>query len=120
MKIREFIKRNKWQIIAVSLLLIGILVRSIDIGKVPNALNVDEASSGYDAYALMKYGKDRRGNSFPVYLYAWGSGQSALYSYLSIPVIAVTGLTEFGIRLPMAIVRNYIFNCILFSSRKDF
>ena len=120
MKIREFIKKNRWKIIATILLIIGILVRLIDIGKVPNALNVDEASSGYDAYALMKYGKDKRGNSFPVYLYAWGSGQSALYSYLTIPVIAITGLTEFGIRLPMAILRNYIVNCILFFSRKDF
>ena len=52
----------------------------------------------------MKWGVDRAGNSYPVYLYAWGSGQSVLYSYLMIPVIAVTGLTEYGIRLPMAII----------------
>lgn len=104
MKVLDFVKKYKWELTACIILIIGSLVRLICIGQIPNALNVDEASSGYDAFSILKYGIDRGGNSYPVYLYAWGSGQSALYSYLMIPVLAITGLSEFSMRLPMAIV----------------
>ena len=97
-------KDYKWHFILYLIFVVGSLVRLVGIDKMPNALNVDEASTGYEAYSLMKYGIDRRGNSYPVYLYAWGSGQSVLYSYLSIPAIAIFGLSEYSIRLPMAII----------------
>lgn len=70
----------------------------------PNALNIDEASSGYDAYTIMKYGIDKAGKSYPIVLYAWGSGQSVLYSYVMIPFLLIGNLSEFTIKLPMAIV----------------
>ena len=114
--IKEFIIEYKVELILVFILIIGSLVRLVAIGKIPNALNVDEASSGYDGYSLMKNGIDRGGNSYPVYLYAWGSGQSVLYSYLMIPILAFTGLTEYGIRLPMAlvgIISLYVFYYLL-------
>jgi 4-amino-4-deoxy-L-arabinose transferase-like glycosyltransferase len=114
--IKEFIIEYKEELIIVFVLIIGSLVRLVAIGKIPNALNVDEASSGYDGYSLMKNGIDRGGNSYPVYLYAWGSGQSVLYSYLMIPILAITGLTEYGIRLPMAlvgIISLYVFYYLL-------
>ena len=101
---KSLFKDYKEEVILFFILIVGSLVRLVAIGQFPNALNVDEASSGYDAFSLMKYGVDRGGNSYPVYLYAWGSGQSVLYSYLMIPVLMVTGLCEYGIRLPMAII----------------
>ena len=103
LKVLNIVKKYKWEFAAVVFLIIGSLVRLVALGSVPNGLNVDEASSGYDAWSIMRYGIDRGGNSYPVYLYAWGSGQSALYSYLMIPVLALGGLTEFTMRLPMAI-----------------
>ena len=101
---KSLFKDYKEEVILFFILIVGSLVRLVAIGQFPNALNVDEASSGYDAFSLMKYGVDRGGNSYPVYLYAWGSGQSVLYSYLMMPVLMVTGLCEYGIRLPMAII----------------
>ena len=109
---KSLFKEYKGEVFLFFIFMIGSFVRLFAIGRFPNALNVDEASSGYDAFSLMKWGVDRAGNSYPVYLYAWGSGQSVLYSYLMIPVIAVTGLTEYGIRLPMAItgaISLYVF-----------
>lgn len=109
---KSLFKEYKEEIILFIIFMVGSFVRLFAIGEFPNALNVDEASSGYDAFSLMKWGIDRGGNSYPVYLYAWGSGQSVLYSYLMIPIIAITGLTEYGIRLPMAItgvVSLYVF-----------
>lgn len=102
--IKEILKEYKEEIILFFILILGSLIRIIAIGKYPNALNADEASSGYEAWSILKSGIDRSGNSFPVVLYAWGSGQNALYSYLLIPVICLTGLCEFGLRLPMAII----------------
>lgn len=101
---KSLFKDYKEEVILFFILIVGSLVRLVAIGQFPNALNVDEASSGYDAFSLMKYGVDRGGNSYPVYLYAWGSGQSVLYSYLMIPALMITGLCEYGIRLPMAII----------------
>lgn len=101
---KSLFKDYKEEVVLFFILIVGSLVRLVAIGQFPNALNVDEASSGYDAFSLMKYGVDRGGNSYPVYLYAWGSGQSVLYSYLMIPVLMITGLCEYGIRLPMAII----------------
>ncbi len=52
----------------------------------------------------MKYGMDRAGNRLPIALYAWGSGQSALYSYIMIPFLLLEGLTVYTMRLPMALI----------------
>lgn len=102
--LKEFFKDYSEEIILVVILMIGSLVRLYNIGIFPNALNADEASSGYEAWSILKYGIDRKGNSFPVVLYAWGSGQNALYSYLLIPIIFMLGLNEFALRLPMALI----------------
>lgn len=101
---KDFFKKNSYKIILIFILIIGSLVRIYNIGGMPNGLNIDEASSGYDAFSILKYGVDRNGNSFPVVLYAWGSGQSILYSIIMIPFVAICGLTEFAIRAPMAII----------------
>lgn len=96
-------KVKKIIIIAI-LLLIGILSRILFIDKQPNALNVDEASSGYEAWSILNYGIDRNGNFLPVFLISWGSGQNALYSYLMIPFVKLLGLNTLSVRMPMAVI----------------
>lgn len=100
----EFVKRNKYRIILTFILIIGFASRLLFIDKQPNALNVDEASAGYEAWSILNYGIDRNGKFLPVILIAWGSGQNALYSYLMIPFIMLFGLNVFSVRLPMAII----------------
>lgn len=91
---------------AVFLLLIaaGAAVRLALLGAVPYGLNQDEASIGYDAWAVAEYGIDRHGYRYPIHFVAWGSGQSALYHYLAIPFIKVMGLSVLSFRLPMALL----------------
>ena len=86
------------------ILTIGILIRILGITDMPNALNCDEASAGYEAFSLLNYGIDRNGNHNPSFLVAWGSGQNALLTYLIIPLIKIFGLKTIAIRLPMAIL----------------
>lgn len=100
----NIIPKYKYELIAYILIVIGCLLRTIAIDAYPKGLNVDEASSSYDAFSILNFGVDRNGNSFPVFLYAWGSGQNALYSYLIIPFAKLLGLNIISTRLPMAII----------------
>ena len=102
--IRDIIKNYKYNIFAYVLMVIGCLLRTIAIDTYPKGLNVDEASSSYEAFSILNSGVDRNGFSFPVFLYAWGSGQNALYSYLMIPFVKLLGLNIISTRLPMAII----------------
>ena len=89
--------------LAVLLLSLGCALRLALLGQLPLGLNQDEASAGYEAWAILRYGMDRCGNACPVLLTAWGSGQNALMSYLAMPGVALLGLSEFTTRLPNAL-----------------
>jgi 4-amino-4-deoxy-L-arabinose transferase-like glycosyltransferase len=89
------------------ILLAGFAVRAVLLGSVPGGLNQDEASMGYDAWALLNHGMDRNGYRFPVYFVAWGSGQNALYAYLAMPFIALFGLSAAAIRLPAMLIGTF-------------
>jgi len=103
-KIKIILKQYKYEFIFYLLLVIGCLARCIGINSHPNGLNVDEASSGYEAFSILNYGIDRNGNSFPVFLEAWGSGQNALYTYIMIPFVKILGLNIISTRLPMVLI----------------
>lgn len=90
--------------LSIIVILLGVIVRLISLGKIPGGLNQDEAFAGYEAYCLLQHGADSFGYSFPMYLTAWGSGMNALNSYLMIPFIAIFGLQTWVIRLPQALV----------------
>lgn len=82
------------------LLALGIALRAWAFGAVPAGLNQDEAYAGYEAFNLLHYGMDSYGYHNPVYLTTWGSGMSALQSWIMIPFMALLGRTEVAIRLP--------------------
>ncbi|MCR4770825.1 MAG: glycosyltransferase family 39 protein [Oscillospiraceae bacterium] len=82
----------------------GAALRLAGIVSFPPGLNQDEASAGYDAWAILNYGIDRAGCRLPVLLTAWGSGQNALYSYLAMPFIALLGPGKLALRLPAALL----------------
>lgn len=94
--------RREW-LIAGLLLALGFALRLIALGALPFGLNQDEASAGYETYALLTAGMDRCGQRWPVLFIAWGSGQNVLMSYLALPFVALFGLSEWSIRLPNAI-----------------
>lgn len=98
-------KMNRHKTLFFLILLTAILTRFLWIGNIPGncAVNQDEAYAGYEAWSILHYGHDSWGYSMPVYLTTWGSGMSALQSYLMIPWVALFGLTSFAIRLPQAI-----------------
>jgi 4-amino-4-deoxy-L-arabinose transferase-like glycosyltransferase len=88
----------------VLLTLIAFVLRIWQFGAYPPGLNPDEASIGYESYAILHAGIDRNGTPYPVHLIAWGSGQNVLYAYAAMPFIGALGLTAFSTRLPMLFV----------------
>ena len=93
---------QKWLLCAIFLL--GFLLRVTAIDKLPVGFTPDEASFGYDAYSLLKTGKDQWGKPSPIVLESFGDFKSPLYSYLTIPSVAVFGLNKFAVRLPNALL----------------
>ncbi len=81
------------------IMITGIFVRIYKFGMIPNGLFRDEISSGYDAYSILNYGIDQNGNKFPIMLVSFGNGDDAIYSYFSMPFIAIFGLNPVSIRL---------------------
>ncbi len=65
----------------------------------PPALNADEAANAYDAYSILKTGKDQYGNFMPLRFKSFGDYKLPLLTYLAVPFIKIFGLTETGIRM---------------------
>ena len=95
---------RKTTLCAALLIAVGAALRLYPLGDVPPGVHQDEASGLYDAWALLHYGIDRNGNSWPVNFVAWGSGQSVLYAYIAMPFIWIGGLDIAAFRLPMALL----------------
>lgn len=91
----------KW---IVGIILLGLLLRIIALQTFPSGFTPDEASFGYDAYSLLKTGKDQWGTPFPLVLKSFGDYKAPLFSYILIPFVAVGGLTKEIVRLPNAII----------------
>ena len=84
---------------AVIFLLAGTFLRFYRIGLLPNGLQQDEASIGYEAYCLANFGTDRNGYPFPVYPITWGSGGgSPLLIYLNVITTKLFGSNVFALR----------------------
>lgn len=83
----------------VLILWLGAVLRLYQFPHNPPGFYVDEAGVSYEAFSLLHTGADRWGIRWPVYLISWGSGQSVLYAYLSIPFIALFGLNILASRL---------------------
>jgi hypothetical protein len=96
---KPYLGRKLTIFLFILIMLVGIFVRIYQFGIIPNGLFRDEISSGYDAFSISNYGIDQNGNKFPIMLVSFGNGDDALYSYLSMPFIALLGLNPVSIRL---------------------
>ena len=96
----KLIKSN-WFIILI--LVLASVLRLWNLGSIPPGLTPDEASLGYNAYSILKTGKDEYGVVMPVIFKSFGDFKPGFYVYVTVPFIAVLGLNEFAVRLPNAL-----------------
>lgn len=85
------------------ILLSAFFIRAYDLADDPPGLYMDEVSSAYNAWSILKTGKDEHGNLFPVYFEAFGEYRHGLYIYSMIPSLFVFGLNDFGTRFTSVI-----------------
>jgi Dolichyl-phosphate-mannose-protein mannosyltransferase len=95
--------KNKLFVFALILLVLSSFVRLYRLASIPEGFHADEAVFGYNAYSILKTGKDEYGKPFPLILKSFGDYKGAIYSYAVVPFVAVLGLDEFTVRLPTAI-----------------
>ncbi len=78
---------------------LAFFLRIYKVTSIPPSLNWDEVSIGYNAYSILKTGKDEWGVKFPLNFKSYGEYKLPAQIYASIPGIAVFGLNEFGVRV---------------------
>ncbi|OGK52627.1 hypothetical protein A2966_02175 [Candidatus Roizmanbacteria bacterium RIFCSPLOWO2_01_FULL_41_22] len=67
-------------------------------------LNADEAAFGYNAYSILKTGRDEYGNLLPLRLKSFGDYKLPLLAYLTVPFVGLLGLNEFSTRTVPVII----------------
>jgi 4-amino-4-deoxy-L-arabinose transferase-like glycosyltransferase len=94
----------KNKIIFITILVVAFFLRFWQLGNFPVSLNWDEVSHGYNAYSLLKTGKDQWSSSWPIFNFrAYGDYPTTLNMYLSLPFIYLFGLNPITIRLVSAL-----------------
>ncbi len=117
--------KSKVLIMLLISLLLGAFLRLYQLDANPPALYWDEASLGYNAFAILTTGHDEHGKYLPLtHFVAFGDYKPPGYIYALVPAMAVFGATEFAIRFPSAlsgilfILITYLLVVELFQNRK--
>lgn len=98
------IKEKKRLIFLLALIvLLGFFLRFYRLEQVPPGLYIDEVDVGYQAYSILKTGRDYFGNFLPIHFHSLADWRTPFYLYASVPTIALFGLNEWGVRLPALI-----------------
>ncbi|MEK7100357.1 MAG: glycosyltransferase family 39 protein [Patescibacteria group bacterium] len=81
------------------IIILAFFLRIYKITSIPPSLNWDETSIGYNAYSVLKTGRDEWGQFMPVHFKSFGEYKLPAQIYASIPAIAIFGLNDFGVRI---------------------
>lgn len=120
-RVRTFLSRPGVEAaVVVAIVALAAFVRLYQLDSIPNGMNQDEASIGYDAWALWNYGIDRNGYVFPVYPVTWGAGQGPLGMYIASVSLGILGPSLFAYRLPFALLGIGTIVVLYFFLRRGF
>lgn len=115
--------KKKSLIIFLCILFLAGFLRLWQLGSIPASPDWDEAALGYNAYSLLKTGKDEYGTRFPLVFRSFDDYKPPLYVYLTIPSVAVFGLKTWAVRLPsvifglLAVIGTYFLTKELFKNK---
>jgi len=94
--------RAKW-LKLILVISIGVLLRIWSIDKLPNGLHWDEQDTGYQAYSLLKTGKDYFSNILPLFPHSLAEYRTPVLIYSTVPSVKLFGLSAFSVRLLPAV-----------------
>ncbi len=95
-------KKNLLLLLVIFVIAAAIRLIALDIR--PVGFTWDEAALGYNAYSLLKTGRDEHQKIVPLVFESFGDYKPGLYIYLTVPSVAALGLNEFATRLPSAVL----------------
>lgn len=104
------------------IIILASALRLYKLGSVPASPDWDEAALGYNAYSLLHTGRDEYGTWLPFSIRSFGDYKPPVYAYLTVPSVAVFGLSVFAVRLPsaimgiLAVVGVYLLTALLVTS----
>ncbi len=108
----------------VCIVILAFFLRIYRLGQVPVSPYWEEAAIGYDAYSILKTGKDHHGNSYPLLAFpSFGDYKPPLYFYTVIPFEYVFGLSTLAVRLPSVfaglgtVIVVFGIGCLLYSKK---
>ena len=90
-------------VILIVIMGLGATLRVWRLGVDGRPLLWDEAALGYNAYSILKTGKDEYGIFMPLILKSFGDYKPALYAYAAVLPVGLFGLNEFSVKLPSAV-----------------
>ncbi|MBI5151211.1 MAG: glycosyltransferase family 39 protein [Candidatus Pacebacteria bacterium] len=89
----------RWAVVGIVVL--ALFLRLYRVTTIPPSPYWEEAALGYDAYSILKTGKDYHGNAFPLLAFpSFGDYKPSLYFYTIVPFIQVFGLDVLAVRMP--------------------
>lgn len=95
--------RKRTLVLITIIFLLGSFLRLYKLDKFPPSLFGDEIDVGYQAYSILKTGKDYLGQAWPVSFHSLADWRTPLLLYSTVPFTAIFGLNEWGVRLPPAL-----------------
>ena len=82
--------------------MLALFLRIYKLGTFPYGFHVDEVKVGWNAFSILKTGKDDAGNKFALYYNSFGDFRPTGIFYITIPSVAIFGRNEFAVRFPAA------------------
>src|SRR3989338_6493487 len=108
----------------IGVVFLALVLRFYQLGQNPPSLDWDETAHGYNAYSILKTGRDEYGYKFPLSFRSFDDYKPPVYTYLVVPSIFVFGLNDFAVRMPsaflgvLAVIFTYLMVYELFKNRK--
>ncbi len=92
-------------IVLVCILIVASILRMVKLGQSPTGTSGDESNLIWDAYCLLKMGKDHYGKPWPFFYFGGlGENRAALMLYVLMPFQAVFGMSIWSARLTVAVL----------------
>ena len=89
------------KILFLLILAAAFVLRVYKVTVVPPALSWDEVSIGYNAYSILKTGRDEHGKFLPFDSFvSYGDYKPPFAIYATVPAVAIFGLNDFAVRFP--------------------
>ncbi len=91
-------------LLLILILCLATFFRFFHITQSPPSLNWDEVSLGYNAYSIIKTGRDEWGHFLPFIFKAFGEYKLPGMIYTLVPSISIFGLSDFALRFTSALI----------------